>query len=108
MGDFKGDGEESGGWHVAFANLGDGMALPDGISVTEVAEAGGQALVDKINGVRIEQLSDVPKAFAAAKGPFDVIDFLPDHHFEVLKHDDAQKATSDILATYSVPAQSRS
>jgi S1-C subfamily serine protease len=68
----------------------------------------GQALVDKINGVRIEQLSDVPKAFAAAKGPFDVIDFLPDHHFEVLKHDDAQKATSDILATYSVPAQSRS
>ena len=68
----------------------------------------GQALIDKINGVRIEQLSDVPKAFAAAKGPFDVIDFLPDHHFEVLKHDDAQKATSDILATYSVPAQSRS
>jgi len=68
----------------------------------------GQALIDKINGVRIEQLSDVPKAFAAAKGPFDVIDFMPDHHFEVLKHDDAQKATSDILSTYSVPAQSRS
>ncbi len=46
MGDFKGDGEENGGWHVAFADLGDGMTLPEGISVTEVAEAGGQALVD--------------------------------------------------------------
>jgi S1-C subfamily serine protease len=67
----------------------------------------GQALVDKINGQRIEQLSDVPKAFAAAKGPFDVVEFMPDHHFEVLKHDDAQKATPDILGTYSVPAQSR-
>jgi predicted lipoprotein with Yx(FWY)xxD motif len=46
MGDFKGNGEEKGAWHVAFADLGDGMALPDGISVNEVAEAGGQALVD--------------------------------------------------------------
>jgi S1-C subfamily serine protease len=68
----------------------------------------GQTLVDKINGVHIEQLSDVPKAFAAAKGPFDVVEFLPDHHFEVLKHEDAQKATADVLATYRVPAQSRS
>jgi S1-C subfamily serine protease len=68
----------------------------------------GEALVDKINGVRIEQLSDVPKAFAAAKGPYDVVEFMPDHHFEVLKHADAQKATPDILTTYSVPAQSRS
>jgi S1-C subfamily serine protease len=67
----------------------------------------GEALVDKINGQRIDQLSDVPKAFAAAKGPFDVVEFMPDHHFEVLKHDDAQKATADILSTYSVPAQSR-
>jgi S1-C subfamily serine protease len=67
----------------------------------------GQALVDKINGQRIDSLSDVPKAFAAATGPFDVVEFLPDHHFEVLRHDDAQKATPGILSTYSVPAQSR-
>jgi S1-C subfamily serine protease len=66
-----------------------------------------QALVDKINGQRIDSLSDVPKAFAAATGPFDVIEFMPDHHFEVLRHDDAQKETPDILSTYSVPAQSR-
>ncbi len=67
----------------------------------------GQALVDKINGQRIDSLSDVPKAFAAATGPFDIVEFLPDHHFEVLRHDDAQKATPGILSTYSVPAQAR-
>ena len=67
----------------------------------------GQAMVDKINGVTIERLGDVPKALAAAKGPFDIVEFLPDHHFEVLDHAAATKATPDILTTYSVPAQSR-
>jgi S1-C subfamily serine protease len=67
----------------------------------------GQALVDTINGQTIKQLSDVPKAFAASKGPFDIIEFFPDHHFEVLLHDQAAQALHDILTTYSVPAQSR-
>lgn len=67
----------------------------------------GQAMVDKINGMRIERLSDVPKAFAATTGPDAIIEFLPDHHFEVIRKDDAEKANPDILNTYSVPAQSR-
>ncbi|MEJ0000143.1 MAG: trypsin-like peptidase domain-containing protein [Verrucomicrobiota bacterium] len=67
----------------------------------------GQAMVDKINGVRIERLADVPAAFAAAKGKDSIIEFLPDHHFEVLRTDEAGKATPAILETYSVPAQSR-
>ncbi len=67
----------------------------------------GQAMVDKINGIRIERLSDIPKAFAATKGPDAIIEFLPDHHFEVIRKDDAEKANPDILQTYSVPAQSR-
>jgi len=67
----------------------------------------GQAMVDKINGVRIERLSDVPKAFAAATGPESLVEFLPDHHFEVIRNADAEKAIPDILQTYSVPAQSR-
>ncbi len=67
----------------------------------------GQAMVDKINGVRIEKLSDVPKAFAAANGGDSIIEFLPDQHFEVINAAEAEKATSDILQTYSVPAQSR-
>jgi S1-C subfamily serine protease len=73
----------------------------------------GQAMVDKINGIRIERLSDVPKAFAATTGPDAIIEFLPDHHFEVIRKDDAEKANPDILTTYSVldntgaPAPSR-
>ena len=67
----------------------------------------GQAMVDTINGQRIERLSDVPKAFAAGTGPLAIIDFLPDHHFEVINRDDAAKATPDILDIYRVPAQSR-
>jgi S1-C subfamily serine protease len=67
----------------------------------------GQAMVDRINGVRIDHLADVPKAFAAASGPYDIVEFLPDHHFEVIDHAAAVKATPDILSTYSVPAQSR-
>jgi len=67
----------------------------------------GQAMVDKINGMRIERLSDVPKAFAATTGPDAIIEFLPDHHFEVIRKDDAEQANPDILQTYSVPAQSR-
>ncbi|MCE0482838.1 MAG: trypsin-like peptidase domain-containing protein [Methylacidiphilales bacterium] len=62
----------------------------------------GQTMVDKINGIRIERLSDVPKAFAATQGSDAIIEFLPDHHFEVIRKDDAEKANSDILNTYSV------
>ena len=67
----------------------------------------GQAMVDTINGMKIERLSDVPKAFASGNGPDAIIDFLPDHHFEVISKADAEKANSDILDTYQVPAQSR-
>jgi S1-C subfamily serine protease len=67
----------------------------------------GQAMVDKINGVRIERMSDVPKAFAATTGPDAIIEFLPDHHYEVIRKDDAEKANPNILSTYSVPTQSR-
>jgi S1-C subfamily serine protease len=67
----------------------------------------GQAMVDKINGMRIERLSDVAKAFALDKGPDALIEFLPDHHFEVIRKDAAEKANPEILSTYSVAAQSR-
>jgi S1-C subfamily serine protease len=67
----------------------------------------GMTMVDKINGMKINQLSDVPKAFAATNGQDAIIEFLPDHHFEVIRKDEAEKATPDILQTYQVPAQSR-
>ena len=70
---------------------------------TPTSATRGQAMVDKINGVRIDQLSDVPKAFAAANGPDAIIEFLPDHHFEVIRKDDAEKANPDILAHLQRP-----
>ncbi len=67
----------------------------------------GQIMIDKINGMTINTLADVPKAFALNNGPDAIIEFLPDHHFEVIRKDAAEKANPSILATYSVPAQSR-
>ena len=85
--------------------------LPHAVNANFTTRSG--AMVDKINGIRIEQLSDVPKAFASTKGQDAIIEFLPDHHFEVIRKDDAEKANPDILNNYSVldtnhePAPSR-
>jgi S1-C subfamily serine protease len=59
----------------------------------------GQVMVDKINGHRIQSLADVPKAFADAKGGDSIIEFSPDHHFEVIRTDEAEKATPQFLQT---------
>ena len=67
----------------------------------------GRALVESINGMQIKALSDVPKAFAAGDGLLDIIEFLPDHHFEVLDHLAAARANSTILDLYSVPEEKR-
>ncbi|HUB67145.1 MAG TPA: trypsin-like peptidase domain-containing protein [Candidatus Methylacidiphilales bacterium] len=67
----------------------------------------GEAMIDKINGVTINRLTDVPKALASTSGNDILIEFLPDHHFEVMHKDEAEKANSEILATYAVPSQSR-
>ncbi len=61
------------------------------------------ALVDRINGVRIECLDDVVKAFQTPQGSYDTIDFLANHHLEALDHALAVKAQSEILKTYNVP-----
>jgi predicted lipoprotein with Yx(FWY)xxD motif len=45
IGDGKGEGVAQ-VWHLARLNPADGMALPNGVSVQEVAEAAGQVLVD--------------------------------------------------------------
>jgi len=46
IGDTKGDGADSGAWHVAAFRPAAGMALPDAIAVRAVPDAGGEALVD--------------------------------------------------------------
>lgn len=63
----------------------------------------GRALVDKINGLRIEKMTDVVRAFETSTNAFDVIEFERSHQFECLDHAAAQRANADILKTYGVP-----
>src|SRR5271165_2892699 len=46
IGDTKGEGAGGGAWHVAALRADLGLDLPDGISVREIADAGGMGLVD--------------------------------------------------------------
>jgi predicted lipoprotein with Yx(FWY)xxD motif len=46
VGETKGDGGGGGAWHVAIFHPAEGLILPDGISVREIADAGGTGLVD--------------------------------------------------------------
>jgi len=63
----------------------------------------GRALVDTINGLRIENMADVVRAFESSTNAFDVIDFVRTHQFESLNHADAVQANAGILKTYGVP-----
>jgi predicted lipoprotein with Yx(FWY)xxD motif len=46
IGDVAGDGADDGAWHVAAFRPDAGIALPDGIAVREIADAGGAGLVE--------------------------------------------------------------
>jgi predicted lipoprotein with Yx(FWY)xxD motif len=46
IGDAAGDGAGGGHWHAASFQPGAGLAVPDGIAVREIADAGGIGLVD--------------------------------------------------------------
>jgi predicted lipoprotein with Yx(FWY)xxD motif len=46
VGETKGDGAGGGAWHVVVFHPAEGLILPDGISVREIADAGGTGLVD--------------------------------------------------------------
>jgi S1-C subfamily serine protease len=62
----------------------------------------GRALVDKINGLRIEKLEDVINAFEKNTNVFDRIEFLPNHAVECLERAEVVKAHPRILKTYAV------
>ena len=65
------------------------------------------ALVDKINGVRIDKLGDVVRAFESATNTHHVIEFVPNHAFETLNRVDAEAAQAEVLKTYGVPKDRR-
>jgi S1-C subfamily serine protease len=67
----------------------------------------GHALVDKINGVRIEKLEDVVQALAKADGATHALELLPGHSLECLDRAEADKAGPEILKTYGIPQDRR-
>jgi hypothetical protein len=67
-----------------------------------------RALVDKINGVRIEKLEDVVRAFESANGKEQhLIEFHPEHTIEAISKKEADRAHEEILKTYGVPKDRR-
>lgn len=66
-----------------------------------------RALVDRINGVRIDKLEDVVTAFGSATNTHHVIEFLPNHAFETLNRERADAANAEILKTYGIPKDRR-
>lgn len=61
-----------------------------------------RALIDRINGVRIEKLDDVIKAFATNTNAYDTIVFVSHQGFESLNRQDVARANPTILNNYGI------
>ena len=66
-----------------------------------------RALVDKINGIRIEKIEDAIRAFESGTNAQHVIEFLPKGIFECLERKDVEQSNPQILKTYGVPQDRR-
>lgn len=67
----------------------------------------GRALVDKINGIRIDRLEDVVRALEANKDGQHIIEFSGHGGFECLDREKAAAAHAEILQTYGIPNDRR-
>jgi S1-C subfamily serine protease len=67
----------------------------------------GRALVDQINGKRIEKLEDVVRAFETNTNSCEVLEFLPNHIIECLDRNETAKANAAILQTYGIAKDRR-
>jgi hypothetical protein len=67
----------------------------------------GRALVDKVNGIRIEKLEDLIRAFEKSTNTYHVVEFLPNHGLDCLDRVEAEKANPKILETYGLPQDRR-
>lgn len=63
----------------------------------------GRALVDKINGMRIDSMPDLIRAFETSTNAYDLIEFARGHQFECLDHALAARNNTRILQTFGVP-----
>ncbi len=67
----------------------------------------GRALLDRVNGIKIQQMEDLVRAFETTTNDFDLIEFLPRNSFETLDHAEVAKANSGILKTYGITKDRR-
>jgi S1-C subfamily serine protease len=67
----------------------------------------GRALVDRINGLRIEKLEDVVRAFEQNTNAYETLEFMPNHILECLERDATAKANAAILKTYGIAKDRR-
>jgi hypothetical protein len=67
----------------------------------------GQVLLDKINGVKIDRLEDVIRAFENASGEFDVLEFQPHGSFECLERAAVTRANPSIFRNYGIATDRR-
>jgi hypothetical protein len=67
----------------------------------------GRLLVDRINGVRINKLEDVLRAFEKHTGTYDTVEFVPHDYFECLERAEVAKANPRIMKNYNIPADRR-
>ncbi|MGC8744753.1 MAG: PDZ domain-containing protein [Verrucomicrobiia bacterium] len=67
----------------------------------------GRALVDSINGIKIQSLDDVVKAFGKPAGDYHIIRFLPHESVECLNVAETEKVNNEILKIHGVPSDRR-
>ncbi len=66
-----------------------------------------RALVDAINGMRINSMEDVVRAFETSTNKFSVIEFMKQDRFESLEHAEAVKSNAEIMKSYGIGADRR-
>lgn len=74
--------------------------LPDAVNANVAVR--GRALVDSINGIKINKMEDVARAFDNGTNAYDRIEFTSHGSFECLDRAEAAKAAPRILANYRI------
>jgi len=70
-------------------------------------EVKGRVMVDKINGVRIDSLEDVIRAFESHQGAQHLLEFSPMNHLEGLDRAQAEQVNADILKQFGISSDRR-
>lgn len=79
--------------------------LPDAVNANVTVRS--RALVDQINGVKVNRLQDVARAFETSTNAFDRVQFTSHKSFECLDRAEVAKANPRILANYGLPKDRR-